>query len=278
MPHRLPQPPSRPARNLILALGILTLSAVAAAPTAWTAASGAQAKGLAIAKEADRRDTGWGDWRAEVEMVLKNAQGQTSQRKMNMRSLEFPSDGDKTIIVFDWPKDIDGTALLTITHKTGDDDQWLFLPALKRIKRISSSNKSGSFVGSEFAYEDLSSQEVEKYTYKFLREEKCGSLTCFVTERVPVAENSGYTRQIVWTDKTEYRVHRIVYYDRKSSKLKTLTFSGYQQYLGTFWRAETLIMVNHQSGKSTVLAWKNYKFRTGLKDRDFNRNSLKRAR
>ncbi len=278
MPHPLPHPPKRPARNLILALGVLTLGAVAAAPTAWTAASGAQAKGLEIAKETDRRDTGWGDWRAEVEMVLKNAQGQTSQRKMKMRSLEFTADGDKTIIVFAWPKDIDGTALLTITHKTGDDDQWLFLPALKRIKRISSSNKSGSFVGSEFAFEDLSSQEVEKYKYKFLREEPCGSLTCFVTERIPVSENSGYTRQVVWTDKTEYRVHKIVFYDRKSSKFKTLTFSGYKQYLGKFWRADKLTMVNHQSGKSTVLAWKNYKFRTGLQDRDFNRNSLKRAR
>lgn len=278
MPHQLPHSSKRPARNLILALGVLTLGALAAAPAAWTAAAGAQAKGLAIAKEADRRDTGWGDWRAEVEMILKNAQGQTSQRKMKMRSLEYPADGDKTIIVFNWPKDIDGTALLTLTHKTGDDDQWLFLPALKRIKRISSSNKSGSFVGSEFSYEDLSSQEVEKYTYKFLREEKCGSLTCFVSERYPVAENSGYTRQIVWTDKSEYRVQKIVYYDRKSSKLKTLVFSGYQQYLGKFWRAAKLTMVNHQSGKSTVLAWKNYKFRTGLKNRDFNRNSLKRAR
>ncbi|MHA1536572.1 MAG: outer membrane lipoprotein-sorting protein [Alphaproteobacteria bacterium] len=277
MPHRLPQPPKRPARNLILALGILTLAALATAPSAWTAA-GAQAKGLAIAKEADRRDTGWGDWRAEVEMILKNAQGQTSQRKMKMSSLEFPSDGDKTIIVFDWPKDIDGTALLTYTHKTGDDDQWLFLPALKRIKRISSSNKSGSFVGSEFSYEDLSSQEVEKYKYKYLRDEKCGSLTCYVSERIPVDENSGYTKQIVWTDKGEYRVQKIVFYDRKSSKLKTLVFTGYKQYLGKFWRAATLTMVNHQSGKSTVLAWKNYKFRTGLKNRDFTRNSLKRAR
>ena len=278
MPHQLPHSPKKPARNLILALGVLTLGALAAAPAAWTAAAGAQAKGLAIAKEADRRDTGWGDWRAEVEMILKNAQGQTSQRKMKMRSLEYPADGDKTIIVFDWPKDIDGTALLTLTHKTGDDDQWLFLPALKRIKRISSSNKSGSFVGSEFSYEDLSSQEVEKYKYKFLREEKCGSLTCFVSERYPVAENSGYTRQIIWIDKSEYRVQKIIYYDRKSSKLKTLIFAGYQQYLGKFWRAAKLTMVNHQSGKSTVLAWKNYKFRTGLKDRDFNRNSLKRAR
>lgn len=278
MLQRLPSLSRRPARNLILALGVLTLGAGAAATTGWTAAAGAQAKGLAIAKEADRRDTGWGDWRAEVEMVLSNAQGQKSQRKMKMRSLEFPADGDKTIIVFDWPKDIDGTALLTLTHKTGDDDQWLFLPALKRVKRISSSNKSGSFVGSEFSYEDLASQEIEKYKYKYLQDEKCGALTCFVTERIPVDENSGYTRQVVWTDKTEYRVHKIVFYDRKSSKLKTLVFSGYRQYLGKFWRAGKLTMVNHQSGKGTVLAWKNYKFRTGLKDRDFNRNSLKRAR
>ncbi len=211
-------------------------------------------------------------------MVLRNRHGEESRRKMRMRSLELVGDGDKSIIVFDHPKDIDGTALLTFTHKEGNDDQWLFLPALKRVKRISSANKSGSFVGSEFAYEDLTSQEVEKYQYRYLRDEQLDDTPSFVIERIPVDENSGYTRQIVWIDKAEYRVLKIDYYDRKEAHLKTLTLSGYRRYLDQYWRAHKLAMINHQSGKSTDLLWKDFNFQKGLKSRDFNKNSLKRAR
>ncbi|MBC8394752.1 MAG: outer membrane lipoprotein-sorting protein, partial [Deltaproteobacteria bacterium] len=119
-------------------------------------------KGLSIAKEADRRDTGFEDYTADLLMILKNKHGQESIRKIRIRSLEVEGDGDKSLSIFDNPRDVKGTAFLTFSHKAGDDDQWLYLPALKRVKRISSRNKSGSFMGSEFAYEDISSQEVEK--------------------------------------------------------------------------------------------------------------------
>ena len=133
-------------------------------------------------------------------------------------------------------------------------------------------------MGSEFAYEDLSSQEVEKYTYKYLRDEEYEGMDCFVVERYPEDKNSGYTRQVVWLDKPEYRPQKIEFYDRKNAKLKTLTYSGYQQYLDKYWRADGMFMENHQTGKSTRLIWNNYEFQTGLSDRDFNKNSLKRAR
>jgi len=271
-------PRERCMRSLILVLGALVLAAAASGFATLARAETLAEKGLAIAVETDKRDIGWGDSQAKLVMLLKNSQGQSAKRQMRMSLLEGKGAGDKSMIVFDWPKDIDGTALLTWSHKTGDDDQWLFLPALKRVKRISSSNKSGSFVGSEFSYEDLSSQEVEKYTYKFLREEACGALTCFVIDRYPVDKRSGYTRQVTWIDKAEYRIRKIDYYDRKSSKLKTLTFTGYRQYLGKYWRADLLTMVNHQTGKSTELRWQAYKFRTGLGAGDFRRNALRRSR
>ncbi len=240
-------------------------------------------KGLAIAVEADKRDKGFISTEAKLLMTLKNAQGQESKRFIRSQTLEQENDGDKTLIIFDQPRDVKGTALLSFTHKTGSDDQWLYLPALKRVKRIASRNKSGPFMGSEFAYEDLSSQEVEKYTYKFLREESCpgeefAQLTCFVSERYPVDENSGYTRQVGWMDKNEYRVIKIDYYDRKKSLLKTSKFSQYQQYLDKYWRAGQIDMQNHQSKKSTVIKWENYQFRTGLSDKDFTKNRLKTIR
>ena len=239
----------------------------------------AEEKGLAIAIEADRRDDGFSDYTADMLMILRNKQGKESKRSIRIKTLEVQGDGDKSLSIFDTPRDVKGTAFLTFSHKTGDDEQWLYLPALKRVKRINSRNKSGSFMGSEFAYEDIASQEVEKYTYKHLREEEYQGKLCFVGESYPVdKKNSGYTKRISWVDKAEYRLQKVEYYDRKQSLLKTLTIKGYQQYLDKYWRADEMYMVNLQTGKSTRLIWENYKFRTGLSDKDFNSTSLKRAR
>jgi outer membrane lipoprotein-sorting protein len=255
---------------------ILTV-ALAAAFIAPVHAGPAEDKGLAIAKEANARDSGWKDNTAELTMLLKNKQGETSSREMRAKSLEAPGDGDKSLMIFNTPADVKGTALLSFAHKTADDEQWLYLPALKRVKRIASDNKSGPFMGSEFAFEDITPQEVEKYTYKHLREEKLDGTDAFVFERYPVDKNSGYTRQVVWMDKAHYRTHKIDYFDRKGAHLKTLTFKGYKPY-GKFWRAADMNMVNHQTGKSTQLAWKSYQFGSGLTERDFDQNALARAR
>ena len=235
-------------------------------------------RGLAIATEADRRDTGFGDYTSDVKMILKNKQGQESIREIRSRTLEVEGDGDKSLTIFDKPHDVKGTALLSFTHKEGPDDQWLYLPALKRVKRIASDNKSGPFMGSEFAYEDIASQEIEKYTYKYLRDETLDGMEVFVYERYPVDRKSGYTRQIVWMDKEHYKQRKIEFYDRKDSLLKTLLFTDYHQYLDQYWRAHDMYMENHQTGKSTRLLQSNYNFRSGLTDRDFDKNSLKRAR
>lgn len=235
-------------------------------------------RGLEIAQEADRRDQGFGDFKADMQMILRNRHGQESVRDMRNQTLEVEGDGDKLLIIFDQPRDVKGTAFLSFTHATGPDDQWLFLPALKRVKRISSNNKSGPFLGSEFAYEDFASQEVDKYTYKYLRDEEYQGMACFVIERYPVDKKSGYTKQIGWLDQAEYRLQKIEFYDRKDELLKTLTAEGYQQYLDQYWRAQTLKMVNHQTHKSTDLVWQNYTFRDGFTERDFDQASLKRAR
>lgn len=238
----------------------------------------AEEKGLAIAKEADRRDTGWGDQTANLKMVLRNRHGKESLREIRSKTLEVDGDGDKALSIFDNPRDVKGTAFLSFTHALKPDEQWLYLPALKRVKRISSSNKSGPFMGSEFAFEDLSSQEVEKYSYSFLRDEKIDGRDTFVIERKPAYKHSGYTRLITWLDKEMYQPLKIEFYDRKNKLLKTLTSSEHKQYEEKYWRPTRMHMINHQTKKSTELTWSNYQFRTGLKSSDFDRNSLKRAR
>lgn len=238
----------------------------------------AEEQGMAIAVEMDKRDTGWTDRKVDMEMILRNAQGKENVRKMRSFVLEVDGDGDKSLTIFDEPRDVKKTAFLSFTHSRTPDDQWLYLPALKRVKRVSSANKSGPFMGSEFAYEDISSQEVDKYTYKYVREEAIDGKDCFVVEYYPEYENSGYKRQLQWIDKDIYQPRKIEYYDRKDTLLKVLNFTGYKQYLDQFWRADRMDMENKQTGKSTTMLWQNNNFKTGLSDKDFSKNALKRAR
>jgi len=235
-------------------------------------------KGLTIATEADTRDTGWKDSTASMHMVLINAKGQKTERDLRLKSLEGVGDGDKSLSVFDSPKDVQGTAFLSFSHAVTPDEQWLYLPALKRVKRISSANKSGPFMGSEFAFEDLSSNEIAKYKYEYLRDELVDGQDCFVVRNFPQYEHSGYKYRDVWIDKLHYRTYKVEYYDRKGSLLKTLSQKNFQVYLGKYWRADQFVMVNHQTNKSTELTWKDYQFQTGLTEADFNRNSLMRTK
>lgn len=239
-----------------------------------------EARGLAIAQASDATNLGYGDTRTEMEMILTNANGDVSERRLRFNTLENknPDDGDWSMMIFDEPRDVAGTAMLTYAHILDADEQWMYLPALKRVKRISSVNKSGPFMGSEFAFEDFSSQEVGKYSYKWVRDEACGERTCHVTERRPLYKHSGYTRMISWTDTTDYQVRKIVYYDRKNTLLKTLTFDDYRQYEDKYWRAHELFMQNHVTDKTTMLRWDDYEFSTGLTAQDFDQNSLKRTR
>jgi len=258
---------------------LVLVAALAALPAL---AETAEEKGLAIAEETDRRDLGFGDYRVEGEMVLRDASGAESRRVFETMVLERPARdaGDLSVIVFSRPRDIRGTGLLTHANiEPADDDQWLYLPAVKRVKRISSSNRTGKFVSSEFSYEDLGSQEVDDYTYNWLRDEPCptdAALTCHVTESFPKNPKSGYSKRVSWTDTAEYRLQQVEFHNRRGDLEKVLTFTGYQQYLGQYWRAGLMRMVNRQTGKETDLVWEGYAFRTGLSDADFDPQRLPR--
>lgn len=262
-------------RHAMMAL-TATVVTVAAAPAL---SQTAEEKGRAIAVEADRRDTGWVDSRASLRMILGTQSGeQRAVRELDSMAQERTkeTDGDKSLIVFRAPKDVQNTALLTYNHVTGNDDQWIYLPALKRVKRIASANRSGPFMGSEFAYEDFTAAEIEKFTYKWLKDEPCGQLTCHVIERVPTYENSGYARQVAWFDTQELRVQRIDYYDRRDKLLKTLTATAWKKYANKFWRSHDMMMVNHQTGKTTRLVWGPFTMNTGLNASLFTPSALAR--
>jgi hypothetical protein len=233
---------------------IATIGLLAAASA--KAASDPVAAGLEIARKADAANQGFVGETGTMTLELINAHGEVTKRKMNMQVLEGTDDGDRSRSEFEWPADVKGVKLLTWTHKKGDDDRWLYMPAVKRIKRISSSNKSGSFMGSEFAYEDFSSQELEKYTYKLLDQPKQDGRDSWRIERFPVEKDSGYARQVVWMDKEYLSPVRIEYYDRKNELLKVARFEGFKKH-GKYWRFSTIRMENVQTRKKSVLTWEN---------------------
>ncbi len=237
-------------------------------------------KGFAIAAEVDRRDEGFQDTVATLQMILSNRQGRESRRKLKIKTFEMTGTGigDKSLVIFDSPRDVKGTVFLTHSKVLDPDDQWIYLPALGRIKRISSSNKSGPFMGSEFSYEDMSSREVGKYSYKWLRDEPCGQLTCFVVEAYPQYEKSGYSKLISWIDTKEYRTWKTEFYNRRGDLFKVLNFSDYKLYLDKYWRAGNLFMENIITGKKTRLVWSRYDFRTGLRENDFSKSRMKTAK
>lgn len=254
------------------------LAFVIAFSSAITLASTDEEKGLAIAKEMKSRDIGWGNSQSEMIMTLRTRKGQEVVRQMRSKSLEVEGDGDKGLTIFDTPLDVKGTSFLSYSHTVGNDDQWIYLPAVKRVKRIASRNKSGPFLGSEFAFEDLSSFEIEKFNFKYLRDEEVNGQAGVVIEMDPVDKYSGYKRAQAWVDTEHYRTHKIDFYDRRDTLLKTLSMHNYKLFKDKYWRPMSQKMVNHKTGKSTDLSIRNLEFDVGLTSSDFNENRLKRSR
>ncbi|GAB4524681.1 MAG: outer membrane lipoprotein-sorting protein [Parvularculaceae bacterium] len=237
-------------------------------------------RGYDIAARSDRMDVGFGDSEVRLRMILRNAAGQETERELTFKTLEKENEsvGDKGLIVFETPRDVAGTALLSHAKILEPDDQWLFLPALRRVKRISSANKSGPFVGSEFAFEDFTAQELNKYTYRYIGEDLVDGMVMDIIERYPRYEKSGYTKQVGWYDREIFQLRKVEFYDRKDSLLKTLYLEDYREYDPGVWRAHRLRMVNHQTGKETDLIYSDFTFGVGLTDRDFVRGVLTRIR
>lgn len=272
--------------NAALSLGMIAVVAGAALAQDlpdWID-SDSERQGYELAQRSDNSDNGFGDSRVDATMILRNAAGQETTRELTFTTLEREDNtvGDKSVVVFHTPRDVEGTALLSHARILEPDDQWLYLPALARVRRISSANKSGPFVGSEFAFEDFTALELNKYEYDFVETtviEVAGeSLNVDVVERTPRYENSGYSRQVSYIDQDVHQIRRVEFYDRRGDLLKTLELSDYREYENGVWRSHLFTMVNHQTGKSTELVYSTFEFNVGLTERDFVRGVLERAR
>ncbi|MGE0151576.1 MAG: outer membrane lipoprotein-sorting protein [Reyranellaceae bacterium] len=250
-------------RMALLALGCCGLAGASAA-----AESGDRDKGMQIARAAQERAGGYGSYVAAGKMILRDKTESFNVREFAAKSLEMDGDGDRTEIEFATPLDVRGMALLTHAHTTRDDDQWLYLPAINRVKRITSSSRSGSFAGSEFSYEDLVGHVLEKNDYEYLRDEPCPGnpqRSCHVNVQIPKAADSGYSRLVGWLDAEDYRTYKVEYFDRRGAHIKTMVSTDFRLYKERYWRAHNMVMSNHQTGKSTVMEWARYDFQTPVR-------------
>jgi hypothetical protein len=259
--------PSVPAAVVLLATLIVL-------PAEVSLVEAAEDRGLAIMEEQRRINSGYRDEFVLYKMILVNAKGDRSDRSLEMRTLEGHDAGDKTLLIFRDPPDVRGTTLLIHENRDGDDDQWLYLPALRRSRRIASSNKSSSFVGSELAYEDLAPNEVTKHEYKYLREETLDGVPVWVIESVPRFKDSGYSRRELFVRKDNHQMARVNCYDRKGQLLKVGRWDGWWKVMDKRWRARSLRIENVQSGKSTILEAVDVKIGNGYSPSEFSTRAL----
>lgn len=234
---------------------------------------------IEIATKVKDTSSGYESSRSVMEMVLIDQAKNRSTRVMHSIALENTAndgkDGDKSLMEFQTPIDVKGTKFLTHEKITKNNNQWLYLPALKRIKRITSKNKSGSFMGSEFSYEDISSREPSKYTYsKKFQEVSLNGIDTYKYERYSKDKNSGYSKQILWVDKQRFVVLQVEYYDKKKELLKTSKYSGYKKTQDTY-RVSLIVMQNHQNLKSTTLNYLEDEIHLNLDEKLFSKRYLK---
>jgi len=228
---------------------------------------------LEVAKKSYESMSGYTSSISKTTMVLKNAQGVENLRKLEIKKMES-KDGDKSLLTFLYPLDIKDTKLLSFEQIAADDKQWLYLPALKRVKRISSSNKSGSFMASEFSYEDIASQNYENYTYEGEAQKVTKNAEEFYKiTRIPKNDNSGYSKQILYVETKTYLAKFGEYFDKQEKLLKEVIFSEYQR-VDDIYRIKKIEMKNVQTQKSSMLIWEEDVIHANLSENDFSQRVL----
>ncbi len=232
-----------------------------------------QNRGREVAEICEKETSGYKSEKSEMLMTLIDSNGEKITREMIFLFVEG-NVVNKSLIEFIVPKDVKGTKLLTWTHKEKDDEQWLYLPSLRRVKRISGSNKRSSFMGSEFSYEDLIQEDIDKFTYSLRSEDE----KYWILERFPKNKNSGYYKQVVKISKKMKIPIETIYYDLKKEVLKKALTEGFKSYDiedKKYWRYELITMSNVKTGKKSVINWKNRELSIKINSYKLNKTSLK---
>ncbi len=246
--------------------------------TAFSVSSFAQddISGLEIIKKVYNRPTG-NDQEGKLTMTLINSRGDQRVREIKQYIKDFGTE-EKKIMFFIAPADVRNTSFMNWSYdeEGRDDDQWIYLPALKRVKRISSDSKSDYFMGSDFTYDDLGDRHPSEDTHKLLREEDVDGQQCYVVESIPKEEDYMYSRTVTWVIKDKWIGLKKEFYDEDDDHLKTLSVKEFEK-IKDYWIITNSQMHNVQKGHTTDMKLENLKIDTGIRDTWFTERMMKRG-
>ena len=254
-------------------------------PAEPTFKSDAAAHGKQIAQHVDSFDSGWVDSYAKSTITIINARGDKSVSKTRQLTLEAKG-GNKALIRYMSPASVRGVAALTHENHKGTDDSWLYLPASRRVRRVAGANRTSSFQGTEFTYEDITRIVPSRYKWKFVEKTKKNGASVLKVEATPTYKNTGYSKLHFYFNPKHWRAEEIEFYDKGDRLLKVLTFGKWKLHHGRFWRARKLSMKNKQTQKQSIIeistqfvnvalySKKDGTARKGLKESAFTRRAL----
>ncbi len=235
----------------------------------------AQITGLQVMENVYNRPTG-PDIQSTLTMTLTNSRGSKRVREIKQFIKEFGND-EKKIMFFIAPSDVKNTSFMSWSYGNGKaDDMWIYLPALKKVKRISSSSKSDYFMGSDFTYDDLGGRHPSDDTHKILREETVNGQNCYVVESVSKDRSYLYSKTVSWVVKGEWYGMKKEFYDEDGEFLKRLTVKEYKKVNG-YWVIPEMEMYNEQKDHTTLMQLRDIKIGDGIKDSQFTERMMQRG-
>ncbi|MBI4838768.1 MAG: outer membrane lipoprotein-sorting protein [Nitrospirae bacterium] len=216
------------------------------------------------------------DFKARVLMKLISKSGQERIRELAMLRKNYGASGgeQKYFMYFFQPADVKDLTFMVYKYPAKDDDRWLFVPAINMVRRIAAQDKSSSFVGSDFTYEDVSGRDIEDDTHSIVKEEKTGTRDCYVIKSAPKVQDVDYSYRLSWIDKVNFLPLKEEYYDRKGELSRVFTADEVKDVKG-FPTVTKRTMKNLQSGHRTETVFTKTDYNIGLEDSLFSERFLK---
>ncbi len=235
----------------------------------------AQLTGTQIIEKTYNRATGE-DQTSQLTMTLTNSRGQTRVREITQFSKDF-GNVEKSIMFFQSPADVKNTSFMSWSYDNNkSDDQWIYLPALKKTKRISSDSKSDYFMGSDFTYDDLGDRKIDADNHKLLKTELVNGKSCYVVKSVSKDDDYMYSKTITWIDKSTYVGVKKEFYDEDDELLKILTIKKVQKVSG-FYVVTNSEMKNVQKNHKTSIVLSGVKINTNIPASKFTERMMTRG-
>jgi len=186
-------------------------------------------------------------------MVIRAKNGTTTERLIDQYSKDGPK-GNRTMIVFQRPETVAGTRFLTMENPGGAEDRWIFLPSLGKVRRVAASEGSGSFMGTDFSYDDISSasRNADLDTHTLLREETLDGSACYVIQSVPKNSSYQYSKMVMWVTKDNKITAKIELYDRRNTLVKVVEMTGLKEVQGRLTTTEIKLTTVAEGTSTTI--------------------------